>query len=97
MIIALAYLATSITLGVVLFLARRQHHERNEESEVYRYPSVMVNLLAFLTPIYGAMAAFLYLRDPQTERSIQFIVSLAVVFGAFIIGNTVAYFHFHVP
>lgn len=94
MITALTYLATSLTLAIVLFLARRQHHEKDEDTEIYRYPSLLVNVIAFGTPMYGAMAAFIYTLDPQTERSIGFIFSLAVVFGAFIIGNTIAYFYF---
>jgi hypothetical protein len=93
MITALAYLATSLTLGILLSLARRQHHEISDNSEVYRYPSLLVNVIALATPIYGVMAAFVYMRDPQ-GRSAGFIFSLTVVFGAFIIGNTLGYFYF---
>lgn len=94
MITALTYLATSLTLGILLFLARRQHHEKDQESEVYRYPPLLVSLIAFFTPMYGAMAAFLYMRDPPAERSAGLIFSITVIFGAFIIGNTIAYFYF---
>jgi hypothetical protein len=55
---------------------------------------LLVNVIAFFTPMYGAMAAFIYTRDPQIERSAGFIFSLAIVFGVFIIGNTIAYFYF---
>jgi hypothetical protein len=91
---AIVYLATSITLAIILTLARRQHHESLSGTDVYRYPPLLVQLVALLTPVYGAAAAFVYSRDPQVPRTTGFIVALAVVFGAFIVGNTAAYFHF---
>jgi hypothetical protein len=94
MITAFTYLATSLTLAILLTLARRQHHETGEDAEIYRYPSLLINVIAFGTPMYGAMAAFIYTRDPPDERSTGFIFSLTVVFAAFIIGNTLAYFYF---
>jgi hypothetical protein len=94
MLIALTYLGTSLTLAILLTFAHRQHHESHDNSEVYRYPSLLLKVIALGTPIYGAFAAFIYSRDPQVPRSVGFIAALTIVFGTFMLGNTVAYFYF---
>jgi hypothetical protein len=91
---ALVYLATSVTLAIILNLARHQHRESLSGTDVYRYPPLLVRLVALFTPIYGAAAAFIYSRDPEVPKTTGFLVALAVVFGTFMIGNTVAYFYF---
>jgi hypothetical protein len=91
---AIVYLATSITLAIILSLSRRQRHESLSRTDVYRYPPLLVQLVALFTPVYGAAAAFIYSRDPQVPKTTGFVIALAVVFGTFMIGNTVAYFYF---
>jgi len=91
---ALTYLAASLTLGILMIFARRQHHEIHDSSETYRYPSLLLNVIALGTPLYGVFAALIYTRDPGVPRSPGFIVALTIVFGTFMLGNTVAYFYF---
>lgn len=91
---AIVYLAASVTLAIILSLARRQHHESRSGTAVYRYPSLLVQLVALFTPVYGAAAAFIYSRDPQLPKTTGFIVALTLVFGTFMVGNTVAYLYF---
>lgn len=91
---ALTYLATSLTLGILLIFARRQHHEIHDNSEIYRYPSLLLNVVALGTPLYGVFAAIIYTRNPEVPRSAGFISALTIVFGTFMLGNTVAYFYF---
>lgn len=91
---ALTYLAVSITLGVLLLFARRQHHEIHEQTQVFRYPSLLVNALALGTPLYGVFAAVIYSRNPEIPRTAGFIAALTFVFGILIVGNTIAYFYF---
>jgi hypothetical protein len=91
---ALTYLATSLTLGILLIFARRQHHGIHHDSEVYRYPSLYLNVIALGTPIYGVFAAIIYTRNPEIPRSAGFITALTIVFGTFMLGISVAYFYF---
>lgn len=91
---AMVYLATSITLAVILTIARRAHHVNIGRREVYRYPPLLVRLVAFFTPVYGAAAAFIYSRDPQLPKTTGFVVALTVVFGGLLIGNSVAFLYF---
>jgi hypothetical protein len=94
MLTGLAYFAASIALAVILSLARRQHHKSLAGTEVYRYPPLLVKLVAFFTPVYGAAAALIYSRDPQIPKTTGFIVSLLVVFATLMVGNTLAYLYF---
>ena len=94
MLIGLTYLMTSVTVGLLLFLAAREHHRSRNGTDTFRYPKALLNALAFLTPVYGVLAAFIYLRDPQVPKGPGFLFALVVIFGAFIVGNTLAYFYF---
>lgn len=91
---ALTYLAASLTVAIFLIFARRQHHEVHSNSETYRYPSLLLNVIALGTPLYGVFAAFIYTRNPEVPRSAGFVTALTIVFGTFMLGNTVAYFYF---
>jgi hypothetical protein len=93
-IIALTYVAASLTLGILLVLAGRQRHKIIDGTDVFRYPSALLNVVAIGTPVYGVLAALIYLRPPPGPRTATFVATLAIVFGAFMIGNTLAYFFF---
>jgi hypothetical protein len=38
---ALTYLAASLTLAILMLFARRQHREIRDNTEIYRYPSLL--------------------------------------------------------
>ncbi len=68
MVTGLSYLLVSITVAVILGLAGRQRHDSSDKLDVYFYPPVLLWVLAFLTPLPGALGAFLYLTWPPSHK-----------------------------
>jgi hypothetical protein len=87
------YVLVSATLAVILYLAAREHRQKSGETYIFRYPTIWLRVIAFLTPVYSCAALFIYSRDPLVPRSSGFILTLAVLFGGMTVFHALGYFY----
>ena len=88
----LAYLVISIVVAIVLSLARRQHHESRDGVEIFRYPSVLLKVIAFSTPVYGVGTAFIYSTFRQKPSGVGLLL-FVLFFSSLILANSVIYLY----
>jgi hypothetical protein len=79
--IGLIYLGTVAVVGMLLLIASRQHHESQQDAEVYRFPTILIRALQVGTfvPIFlgiGIYDSFIF-RPGMVE-----IATLGFVFGS---------------
>ena len=93
MITGLSYLMTSITVGLLLMIARRQPHESQNGVDVYRYPAALTRALAVLSPAVALMGVFVW-HYGSTKPTGTVSAVIVLVFGGITAGGLIGYWYF---
>jgi hypothetical protein len=89
----LTYLMTSLTVGILIIIARRQDHESLDGVDVYAYPVVLTRAIAVLSPLMGLGGVFVWLHG-STRPSETVSVVIIVLFGGGVLAGLMAYWYF---
>jgi hypothetical protein len=89
----LAYLMTSLTVGLLLMIARGQQHETRDGVDVYTYPAALTRAIAILSPLIGLMGVFVWQHGP-TRPTETLSVVIIIVFGGGMLAFLLAYWYF---
>ena len=93
MVTGLAYLMTSLTVGLLVMIARGQRHETRDGVDVYRYPVALTRAIAILSPLIGLMGVFVWQHGP-TRPTETLSVVIIIVFGGGMLAFLLAYWYF---
>jgi hypothetical protein len=89
----LTYLMTSLTVGLLVMIARGQQHETRDDVYIYTYPVALTRAIAILSPLIGLLGVFVWQRGP-TRPTETFSIVIIVVFGGGMLAGLMAYCYF---
>lgn len=69
MVTGLTYLMTSLTVGLLVMIARGQQHETRDGVDIYTFPVALTRAIAILSLLIGLLGAFVWQRGPIDGRS----------------------------
>jgi hypothetical protein len=88
----LTYLMTSLTMGLLVMIARGQQHDTRDGVDIYTYPVALTRAIAILSSIIGLMGVFIWQRGP-TRPTETFSVVIILVFGGGMLAGLMAYWY----
>jgi hypothetical protein len=89
----LTYLMTSLTVGLLVMIARGQQHETRDGVDIYTYPVALTRAIAILGPLIGLLGVFVWQRGP-TRPTETLSVMIIVGFGGGMLAFLFAYWYF---
>jgi hypothetical protein len=89
----LAYLMTSLTVGLLVMIARGQQHETRDGVDVYTYPVALTRAIGIVSPLIGLMGVFLWQHGP-TRPTEALSGVIFIVFGGGMLAFLLAYWYF---
>ncbi len=94
MVTALTYLMVLISLSVLLRLVGNERHESRDDSDEFRYPSVLLWVLLAGPPVCGLMGLFVYSTFPPPRPTGNELYIFVTIFALAIAGSSYAYLYF---
>ena len=80
-IVGTVYLGVVLVLSVLLAIASRQHHESTEDTDLYKFPPILINALRFVVCITPLLAVAIY-KSFGRHLEIYEVAVLVLIYGA---------------